>query len=63
MLYVMYHDEMNVWFINACEKIRDKYYIKEVSTTKEHKESRFVASNMQSSASGKVQRSVKRIIN
>ena len=46
MLYVMYRDGMNVWFVNACEIFQDKYHIKEVLTTKERKGNGFVASNM-----------------
>ena len=63
MLYGMYRDGMNAWFNNACQYFRDKYHIKEFATTKERKGCGFVASCIRNNASGKIQRSVKRIMN
>ena len=63
MLCGMYLDGMNVWFINACETWQGKYYTKNVSTTKERNWSGFVASNIQYSVPGKIQRTVKYVLN
>ncbi len=63
MLYGMYRDGMNAWFNNACQYFRDKYHIKEFATTRERKGCGFVASCIRNNASGKIQRSVKRIMN